>query len=532
MDDQAAALSADALMSSHPIQVPIRRAEEVEEVFDAISYHKGACVVQLIRAYLGADAFRDGLQLYMKRHAYGNTESLDLWNALEAVSSGKPVVKIMASWTEQMGFPLLRVGKVRVEGKKFRFKVKQTWFLADGSSPSAAKGKYWAIPLLASYSFGSEEVQVSCHEVGLYDSFEEQEYEIDCGEDINASTAWLKLNAEQHVPMRVLYESNDDVQALARAVRGKFLKSEDRAGLLLDAYALAKAGYQTPSQVLVLLKAYETEENMAVWDAVEQTLNGLANLLRGEGALYDAFVTFAANLIRQPFERLGWEAKPDEGHLDVLSRSILVRLKCKFDPQGVRPKCLELFGKYLANPTDPTALPSDYKTPVLKVALSCGGRKEMMELKETLQVVDSVAEKKDVYAALGYTPQPQDKTYVLDWCTSGQVKLQDFFYPMASVSSSGAAGAELAFQYMKRDFTRIYWLIKTASPSLINGVIAYCCAGFASEERADEIQEFFKLNPVPLANRKVAQIVENTKANAKFLKAIKGDGNFKDFLSV
>eukprot|EP00438_Fugacium_kawagutii_P023079 Skav219021 [mRNA] locus=scaffold2142:391521:397343:+ [translate_table: standard] len=67
-DSQAAAMRLDSLRSSHPIQVPIHRAEEVEEVFDAISYCKGASVIKMAHAYLGAEAFRTGLRAYMQQH--------------------------------------------------------------------------------------------------------------------------------------------------------------------------------------------------------------------------------------------------------------------------------------------------------------------------------------------------------------------------------------------------------------------------------------------------------------------------------
>jgi len=530
VDDQAAALTADALTSSHPIQVPIRRAEEVEEVFDAISYHKGACVVQLIRAYLGADMFRAGLQLYMKRFAYGNTETVDLWKAWED-ASGKPVLKVMASWTEQMGFPVLFVSKIRAEGNKFKFKVRQSWFLADGSHPEGWESKVWSIPLLASYeSFGCDGLQVVGVDVGVYFTLEKKEFEIDTNQEISMKATWVKLNAGQHVPIRVLYEDKADIENLANAIRAKSLQSEDRAGILLDAYALAKAGLQSPGQILILLKAYENEDNMAVWDAIEQVLAGLSNLLRAEGKLYSDFVSFAGKMIGKQANRLGWEEMPGEGHLDNLSRSILVRLQCKYSPSSVSEKARVLFAAYLANPTDPNSLSSNIKTSVLRTALTNGGKSEMEALKKTLDVLDTVAEKKDVYSALGYTPKLEDKKAVLDWCTSGAVKLQDFFYPMASVAGSNQEGAELCFQYMKEHFDRIHSMIKKASPSLIMAVISYCCGGFASEQRAQEIDQFFKDTPVPLAARRVAQIIENTRANAAFLKRIKEDRLFVDML--
>jgi puromycin-sensitive aminopeptidase len=96
-DHLSRALKLDGLLSSHPIQVPIGHAEEVEQVFDAISYCKGGSVVRMICAVLGMPNFQKGLENYMKKHAYGNTETLDLWQAWEDVS-GMPIQEMMASW--------------------------------------------------------------------------------------------------------------------------------------------------------------------------------------------------------------------------------------------------------------------------------------------------------------------------------------------------------------------------------------------------------------------------------------------------
>lgn len=524
VDDQSAALSLDSLVTSHPVEVPIYRAEEVEEVFDGISYHKGACVVQLANAYLGPELFREGLRLYFQRHQYGNTETKDLWQAWEDVS-GMPVGKVIGTWTSQMGFPVVAVSKVQQQaGGKLRFKVKQSWFLADGGKPPV-EDRTWPIPMLVA-SLGQASVNA-----GLYDTREETEYEVDAS---SGGGNWVKLNAGQKLPIRVLYTDAEDVANLAQAVRSKAMSAEDRAGLILDAYALTKSGLQSPSQLLVLLRAYEDEDNMAVWDSVDQVLGGLSNLIKLEdAALVEAFRRFAAQLSAKQAARLGWEEKSaDEAHVDQLSRAILVRLQCAFDPTNpaVSAQTSKLFGQFLENPTDPASLNANIRTSVLRSALAAGGKKEMDQLKKTLEQLDSIAEKKDVYAALGFTKDVKDKRAVLDWATSGAIKLQDFFYPMASVSASGGEGAELAFQYMKEEFPRIHGMIKKASPSLIMGVISYCCAGFASVERADEIEAFFQANPVPLATRKVAQIVESTKTNAAFLQRVKQDKQFIDTL--
>jgi len=523
VDDQAAALGLDSLASSHPVQVPIRKGEEVEEVFDAISYHKGACVVQLVHAYLGPEAFRNGLRLYMARHAYQNTETKDLWKAWEDAAGGKPVASIMRSWTEQLGFPVLTVGKIEAGDGTLSFSVSQKWFLADGSKPAGIESKVWSVPVLVAYSTGagSDDIVVSDVDAGMLESAGPKTFTVEAkGIAPGSQQVWVKLNAGQNVPVRVAYDVAD-VQRLSRAVRSKELDSRDRAGLLLDAYALAKAGTVDPGTLLVLLSAYQSEDNMAVWDAVEQALNGLATLLRGTD-MERSLDGFVANLISDRAKALGWDERESDSHLDKLSRAILVRLQAKFmanDPD-VKARCAAMLSAFLADP-DGNKVPADLKQPVLRVGLQHASRKELEQAIAAVDAVSTIAQKKDLYGALGFTPALADKQHVLEWTTSGAVKLQDFFYPMASVAQSSAQGGELAFEFMREHFGRIRGMLQSASPSLLMGVIAYCAGGFASMERAKEIEEFFVQHPVPLATRKVQQICENTRANAAFVARIR-----------
>ena len=69
----------------------------------------------MLYAFLGHEHFQKGLQVYMERHQYGNTETFHLWNAWEEVS-GKPVAAVMGGWTEQMGFPVLEVTSSQATG--------------------------------------------------------------------------------------------------------------------------------------------------------------------------------------------------------------------------------------------------------------------------------------------------------------------------------------------------------------------------------------------------------------------------------
>jgi aminopeptidase 2 len=101
------ALSFDSLRSSHPIEVPVQRVDQISQIFDAISYQKGSCVIRMVSRYLGEDVFMEGIRRYLKKHAFGNTTTTDLWAALSD-ASGKDI-QIMQIWTKEVGHPIVTV---------------------------------------------------------------------------------------------------------------------------------------------------------------------------------------------------------------------------------------------------------------------------------------------------------------------------------------------------------------------------------------------------------------------------------------
>jgi len=116
----------------------------------------------------------------------------------------------------------------------------------------------------------------------------------------------------------------------------------------------------------------------------------------------------------------------------------------------------------------------------------------------------------------------------MEWAISGEIKLQDFFYPMGSVRSSSREGRDVAWAFLQNNFKAIKAMIGTANASLMDAVIVSCAGGFCSNEKADEIEQFFKENPVPRSSRKIQQTVENMRANAKFLSLLQASDLAKD----
>jgi len=517
-DAMGAALRLDALRSSHPIQVPIVRAEEVEQVFDAISYCKGSTAVRMANCLLGADNFQKGLGLYMSRHAYGNTITTDLWGAWGEVS-GIDVPGVMANWTSQMGYPFLKVVHQDwpTGAGQAIITLEQNWFLADGSAPTAEDGdKTWTIPLLFSTHGGSTSAAVLM-------SSKQQTFTIPV--DPNApSPNFLKINAGQQALVRVLYP-NSALPGLAHAIEHKAMPAGDRAAVLLDAYALAKAGYDGASfaDVVTLLKAFKSDINFTVWNAISGVLGGL-DLMFGNigGDAKEAFNKFASGMVKQALLEVGWEPKAGvvDGHSTKLLRSIIIGLLDTFcaEDEDVVAEARRRFDEHWENPA---ALPSDIKTTVYKIVLKAGGAKEYDQILKGFYATTDNAEKKYALSSLGAVKDKVLKLKTLDWTSkSGDVKVQDFFYAIGPCGD-GIMGSQLVWDYFKENVEFYRDKLKAASPSLMDAVIINSVNGFATLERATEVEEFFKATPFPSSVRRISQVVESIRNNGHMLNKVK-----------
>jgi len=163
------------------------------------------------------------------------------------------------------------------------------------------------------------------------------------------------------------------------------------------------------------------------------------------------------------------------------------------------------------------ALPSDMRVAVFKIVLKNGGKKEYDEVKGYFATASDNAEKKHVLNALGATKDEKLKMDTLDWTCGGEVKLQDFFYTLGSVHRSGPVGMQMTWRYFQDNFEKMKGMVGKASASLMDAVIVFSCGGFASEEKANEIEEFFKKNPMPQNQRKIDQMLEAMRTNGQFL---------------
>jgi len=505
------ARSKDALRSSHPIQVPIAHAEEVEEVFDAISYYKGACVVRMVYAVVGQEHFREGLRLYFQKYGYGNTVTTQLWDAWSQ-ASGKDIGALMGMWTGRMGFPVINV--TSVDAATGDVELSQEWFLSDGSPLSEEEQAFlWNVPLMVAAGDGiaSEPKLVMMKEKTLKLP------------GIAANGAAVLLNAGQQSLFRVNY-GPELTGRLAKVL--PTLSAIDRASLISDNLALAEAGRTPLEQVLTLLASLKGEESFVVWSVVRDTLSFLKPKIMELGEdIFAKFREFAGHLARACFADRGWDSKPDDGHLDTLLRAIAISLQLTYNDgdESLLAEVRRRVSAYAADPKGCKVLAGDLIVPAFRFLLKNGGAAEYAQIQAVYDAVDTNVEKKNVLLSLGATSSPELKRRTMDWSLA-EVKVQDFFYPFHGVAFSGPVGRDIAWNFFQTNFDALFDKLRNASPSLMNAVIIYCCSAFSTKDKANELAAYLleeKKTELKANKRCIDQMLESMRANAEFIEKCK-----------
>ncbi|MBI4233622.1 MAG: M1 family metallopeptidase [Chloroflexi bacterium] len=495
-----AGLALDGLRNSHPIEARVRNAGEIRELFDAISYNKGAAVLWMLEGFLGAETCRRGINLYLSAHQYRNARTEHLWRALEE-ASGKPVASIMERWTQQMGYPLIHAA-VRRRGAAAQVHLSQQQFLYEHLlGKGQEEQRLWKVPvsILRAGTPGKAEALL-----------ESQELVVPLGRGNGPlDKDWVKVNEGQTGFYRVNYQPRE-WDRLHAAVEALELPASDRLGLQDDAYALVRAGFVPATRFLSLVTAYVNESDASVWLDLSASLRGLEGLLSDE-PYHLQFVTFARDLYRQIVPRVGWDPRPGEGLLDALLRSTVLGQSGHFGNTQVVQEALRRFDRFLE---DPSSLIPDLRAVVFSLVAQQGGRRLYDTLWDRERRASSHEEKMRFLGALTRFPDPGLLQETLERSLSIDVRSQDAVFVVTGVAAN-RLGRGLAWEFVKAnwgEFDRRYGAGGFAIMRLIS-----LTGGFTTRDRAREVEEFFWDHPVPAAHRTVQQSLERIRLNVAWL---------------
>jgi puromycin-sensitive aminopeptidase len=501
--DTGPAMSLDGLRHTHPIEAEIKTPDDINELFDAISYSKGAAIIRMLEQFLGEEIFRQGLVHYLSRHQYGNARTEDLWASLEHVS-GKPVKTIMDTWTKQPGYPFVEVWEQRSGAGQTALTLVQRRFVYDRDQTRGAQdASLWRIPV---------GIKSAAASTPFFTMLESREATVQLPDTLPPAdhASWITVNVGRTGFFRVNY-SADMWERFRPAIESKAMPTADRLSLEADAFALTRAGYLPATQFLSLAQAYAQERQYPVWSDVLGSLGWMSTLLAGEPA-EPLFKALARDLLRPIAAYLGWEARANESHLDALLRGMVLQELGHHDEEGVLREARERFARYMV---DPQAVRPDLRSAVLNLAAYGGDEATYALLREADKRATLQEEKLRAQGALTYFQQPALLQRALQLSLSPEVRSQDTIRLVAGVAGN-PHGRDLAWEFVQAnwaEFDRRYGGGGFLMMRLIESVTSH----FATLARHQEVDEFFQAHPVPAAVRTVQQCLERIRINTRWL---------------
>ena len=475
---RAAAMQIDGLKSTRPIEFPVEKPEEAAGMFDVLTYEKGASVLRMLEQYLGAQAFRDGIRLYLRRHQYANAETTDLWGAIED-STHQPVRALMDTWIFQAGYPVIRVekrsGGVGLSQRLFRY-------LQD----DAAQEQNWHVPIFlrAGTKRGvvTKTILLSDREL-----FQELPDEAD----------WVVINAGGHGFYRVRY--SDDLMSGLKQSLQSILSPVERFGMANDTWAATLAGLTPLPEYLSLVDLLRDETDINVWTTAIGSGHHLKRIL--DEVQCAVLQERLRGVFLPAVQRLGWSPRPGESELDSQLRGDLIgALGTVAEDKACQIRARDLYAQYErdANAVDRNLVPS-----LISIVAHTGTPEDYEKFYGKFKNAQTPQEEQRYLFALAGFRQPDliDRTL---WLTiNGEVRTQNAPYLMRNILLNRDARLK-AWVFMKEHWQEMLRQYPDNSiPRMCEGII-----GLATPELEADVRDFFARHPVKQGAKQLEQHLE------------------------
>src|SRR6266550_350664 len=482
-----AAMESDARSTTHPIQQPVATEAEANGAFDDITYKKGQSFLRMLESFLGEDVLREGIRRYMAAHMYSNTTTADLWNALSEVS-GKQVTGIAAGWTEQPGFPLVKVkreqgGNVSLTQERFTVNFKN------------APPLEWKIPLTYAVVGG---VPATLLMTGKSDSIH----------DVPQSRA-LKLNLNGAGNYRVEYD-----QPSWELLLGAFknLGVEDRVNLLSDTWALVQANRAPISLYFELVEKLPASTELAEREQIIHVLDFVNRLLSGSSE-QQKFQGYARSLLRPGFDAIGWETKPNEQAAVENLRASLITALGKLDDPKVVANCREHFKAFLANPE---SLAPDLRPAVFSVVGHYANEATWNGLHQLGLKTTSIEEKQNYYDALAGAMDPKLVKKTLPIALTDELSTSRAVYLVSRIARE-SGHPDIAWDFARANMKTLLAKIDALGANMYPPSLF---TFFSDDSRSQELKAYAKNNLPVASGPQVAKAVDEIQFRAEFKKRL------------
>ncbi len=490
-DRYQVALKLDSLANSHPIEVKVNHPDEINEIFDMVSYAKGSAIIKQLAYYIGHDKFRDGLRHYLKKHSYKNTNTVDLWASFEK-ESAKPVKKIMKNWTSKTGYPLVTLSK-----EKNNYKLKQERFFSSRiSCKNNKENTIWDIPI-------------------IYESNNEILKTLSTKKVIPLiGTKIGKINIGENSFIRVAYVK-ESLDGLAIQIKENKLDVRDRLGIIRDLFALAEGGYIKSIEALEFALNYKNETEYIVWSEISSGLARIYNIVleKSDAKTKELYKKYSLELFSPLAKKMTFEKIKDEKHDIVFLRNLALSNAAFYGDKSIINEAKIIFKN-----RDSKKIDADIRSVVYTIIANYGNNKEWSIFKN-LYEKEELHEEKDRYGRA--LSQFKDKTLLartLTFTMTKSVKDQDAPHMLAAVWSN-SLGRDLTWSFVKHNWPTL--LKKYGDGGHFLGRMLSAIGTHTTSKDATDIKKFFKTNAAPGAERTLEQSYERIYSNEAWTKSDK-----------
>ena len=474
------AMGTDQLKSTRPIEFEVTAPEEVDQMFDAITYGKGSAVLHMIDEFIGVENFRKGVGSYLRKHAYGNTVTRDLWEGLDGASE-HPVSTIMNTWVYQRGFPQIDVAKV--DGG---VRLSQRRYLAI---PDETDTTIWKVPVQVRGTADGKPFEVKF-------LLEEDEGVVPVEGDID----WVVANAGGYGFYRTSY--SDDLFAALLTHVGS-LGDIERYALVSDTLGFVRNGQISTTSFLDLIARFGEEKEQAIWSVITGGLGLIEHHALADEAR-PAFEAFVSDLVKPALERLGWEV----AHSDTdLQRKLRGDLIATLGNLARDTETIESVQAIVADLLTGESVDPEVATAALAVYARNGGAEEYETLWKTYKESTTPLDQVRYLRSVASVESIDEAIATLDRVADGDIRTQDGFWVFARLLT-GKAGPAVWERSRER------WdAVLGAMPGMTRTRIAEGISALSQPEVAASVRSHFAEYPVPEAGRPIEQNLEKLDAN-------------------
>lgn len=502
-EDMPRALNLDALRSSHPIEVTVNDPAEIHQIFDAISYYKGASVIRMLSSWLGVETFLKGVRLYVQRHKWGNASTNDLWIALSE-EANVDVSKFMTLWTKRVGYPVLSVEQ---EGQE-AIKVTQSRYLSTGDLSEEEDSTVWWAPLGILTPGGVENHTLT---------EKSQSFPV-------PTEGLFKLNAGQTSVYRVNYPI-ESIRVLGEEVKkgdkGLLTNTSDRVGLVADAGNLCVSGEQTTTALLELAQAFVNEENYFVWSQLSTHISKILSVWYEQPEeTRDGLKSLRRSLFAPIAHKLGWEFAETDDYLTNILRVLALTNAGRSNDRETVEQAKKRFWQLVEGNAE--ALHPNLRGPVYGIVLGAAENEDEEEKlwEEILKIYRDEALPTDQrLIALSSLGGPKSKALIQRFLQMSldekEVRGQDSLYVFSSLSANPDA-REILWTFFTTNFDLLHSKF-SKSLSLFASIVRSAVGGFVSFDRISEIEAFFADKDTKEYERSLQQTLEGSRVNAKWV---------------